>query len=73
MPTSAKVAIAILLVLLVGAACYWYDLRPATWRRACGNLVYDDILIGRTRSGLTDPDGFRVTYENCLHRHGLDR
>ncbi len=69
-----KVAIATAVVLLAGAGWYWYDLRPANIRRTCGNQVLDNLRAAAGSYVDASPavDLARLTYELCVHRHGIE-
>lgn len=70
----ARAAVAAFVCLCV-AAFYWYSWRPTSIRRSCSRSVM--LEIRETYPSASDfqaivSENYKLLYEHCLHKHGLD-
>lgn len=56
----------ILIILIVGGAFYWLQIRPSIIKRNCFNFVTDS-LRGESASN----ESYNFGYNFCLHKNGL--
>jgi hypothetical protein len=70
----------ILIIVIIGGAFYWFQMRPINIRKGCVDLAEKEIWLNKDHVGYISitqnerAEGkFDVYYERCLYEHGLIR
>jgi hypothetical protein len=58
-----KILLGLLLFVIVGGIFYWYEFRPAHYRKVCMSKM--------ANTKYSTPDEVRVLYEVCIHAKGI--
>jgi len=66
----------ILLILIFAILFYWFQIRPAKIRSACGFepvMLYEKDTATGLSTGMTYEEFYDFYYEKCLNQHGLSK
>ena len=56
----------ILIILIVGGAFYWYEMRPSMIRSSCSQQARGSLF------SISPPNKYDRDYKLCLRRHGFE-
>lgn len=66
----------ILILIIVGLAFYWYELRPNEIRKECFKTKQETIEVYSFLRSVSDEkveEYSEISYQNCLRQHGLEK
>jgi uncharacterized protein YxeA len=67
-----KIALLIVLVIVIGGAFYWYELRPSIIKKSCYNVAVEAaIKKANNVDKKFSKDDYDVYYKWCLQKKGL--
>lgn len=64
----------LIVILIIGFAFWWFELRPYLSVKYCGNQVSKNLntkFKNKIEDSLDAQRLYNVLYENCIHKQGL--